>query len=225
MKLLNDEEHKRVEAAIQKAESTTSGEIVFVTADASDQYQHATLQGTVFGMAIVTAIYMLIPYIFPAAADLTFFSHTDPNFVTHLLWTEFLSFAFFYVALPYFPCRRLLISKQEMDARVRDAAFMQFYAGGLYRTLDSNGVEIFLSLFERQVVVIGDRGINEKMGEQHWEKVRDSIVQGIKKGNACAGVCAAIEICGQALAQHFPIKPDDVNELPNRVIHRPLNPQ
>jgi uncharacterized membrane protein len=55
--------------------------------------------------------------------------------------------------------------------------------------------------------------------------VRDLIIQSIKEGNACAGICAAIENCGQALAQYFPIKPDDANELPNQVIHRPLNPK
>lgn len=223
MKLLNDEEQKLVEAAIQKAESATSGEIVFAVTDASGLYRHATLQGTVLGMAVVTAVYMLIPYIHPAAADLAYFSHSDPHFVTHLLWTEFLSFAFFYVALPFLPWRRWLISRREMDARVREAAFMEFYSSGLHRTRDCNGVEIFLSLFEREVVVLGDRGINEKMGEQHWQKVRDLIIRGVKEGKACAGICAAIESCGQALARHFPIKPDDVNELPNRVIHRQLN--
>jgi putative membrane protein len=224
MKFLSVEEEKQIETAIQKAESTTSGEIVFTTADASDSYRHATLQGAIFGMAVVTAIYMLIPYIYPGAAELPYFSHTDPYSITHLLWTEFLSFAFFYVVFPYLPCRRWFISKREMEAHVQQAAFMQFYSSGLYRTRDSNGVEIFLSLFERQVVIIGDRGINEKMGNEHWKKVRDLIIKGIKEGNACPSICAAIDACGQALSQHFPIKPDDVDELPNQVIHRPLRP-
>jgi putative membrane protein len=220
MKLLNDEENKLVESAIKKAESMTSGEIVFATADASSHYRHATLQGAVLGMAIISAIYLLILHFFPTIASMPF-----PDIITNLLLTEFLSFAVFYIILPFLPWRRWFISRKEMDSHVYDAAFMQFYSSGLYRTRESNGIEIFLSLLERKVVVIGDRGINEKMGEQHWQKVRDLIIQGIKQGNACAGICAAIESCGQALAQHFPIKPDDVNELPNQVIHRPLNPQ
>jgi putative membrane protein len=211
MKLLSDKENSLVESAIEAAELKTSGEIVFVIADASGLYRHAAFMGALVGMAVVTAISISLP----------FFPHT----ITNVLWTEFLSFAFFYAALPHLPWRRWFISKKEMDARVHEAAFMQFYASGLYRTRDSNGIEIFLSVFEKEVVVIGDRGINEKMGEQHWQHVRDLIIQGIRRGEACAGICAAIESCAQALAQHFPIRPDDVNELPNRVIHRPLNPK
>ena len=208
MKLLTVEDEKAIETAIKKAETTTSGEIVFAVADASARYRHATLQGALFGMVAAAAVYLILP-----------FSHTT----TSLLWAEFISFAVFFALLPQLPWRRWLVSKREMDRRVHEAAFMQFYSSGLYRTRESNGVEIFLSCFERRVVVIGDRGIHEKMGGQHWHDVRDLIIRGITEGRAREGICAAIESCGRALAQHFPIRPDDVNELSNQVIDRPLN--
>jgi putative membrane protein len=208
MRMLNDEDNKVIESAIKKAEATTSGEIVFTAARASARYLHATLQGAIIGMAIVTAVFLMIPV-----------THN----ITSLLWTEFISFAAFYTLLPYLPWRRWIISKQEMDARVNDAAFMQFYASGLHRTRESNGVEIYLSLFERRVVVIGDRGIHEKMGDRHWQNVRDLIIEGIRKGDLRGGVCAALESCGKALAENFPRRSDDVNELSNKVIERPLH--
>lgn len=210
MKLLSEEDHKAIEAAIREAEATTSGEIVFAATEASAKYQHATLQGAIIGMAVAAAVYLMIPV-----------AHTT----TVLLWTEVLSFAACYALLPRLPWRRWVISQQEMDARVREAALMQFYASGLYRTRESNGVEIYLSLFEREVVVIGDRGIHEKMGSQHWQNVRDLIIAGIRRGDARGGICAAIESCGKALSQYFPPRTDDVNELPDHVIRRPVNPQ
>lgn len=210
MKLLSEEDLKRIEEAIKKAEAGTSGEIVFTVANASARYRHVTLQGALLGMAAVTATFLAIPV-----------AHTP----TTILWTEFLSFAAFYALIPFLPWRRWIVSDQELDARVREAAFMQFYASGLYRTRESNGVEIYLSLFEHEVVVIGDRGIHEKMGEQHWQHVRDLIIEGIRNGDVCGGICAAVENCGKSLAQHFPPRPDDVNELSNKVIHRPLGPE
>ena len=210
MKLLSNEDNKFIEAAIKKAEATTSGEIVFTVAPASARYLHATLQGAIVGMAIVTAVFLILPI-----------AHT----ITSILWTEFLSFAAFYTVLPYLPWRRWIISKQELDARVKDAAFMQFYSSGLYRTRESNGVEIFLSLFEKRVVVIGDRGIHEKMGDQHWQNARDLISHGIKEGDLRGGICAAIESCGKALAEHFPSRSDDINELPDSVLDRALHPE
>jgi putative membrane protein len=161
-------------------------------------------------MAAVTAIFLALPI-----------AHTPTN----LLWSEFLSFAIFYFVLPYLPWRRWIVSKQEMDARVRDAAFMQFYSSGLYRTRESNGVEIYLSFFEREVVVIGDRAIHQKMGDRYWDNVRDLIIQGIRRGDVRGGICAAIETCGKALAEHFPPRPDDINELSDEVINRELGPQ
>ncbi len=210
MAFLSEQDNKSIEAAIKKAEAATSGEIVFAVAEASAHYHHATIQGALVGMAVVTAVLLMLP-----------FSHTP----TTLLWTEFISFAVFYTALPYLPWRRWVISKHEMDARVHEAALMQFYSSGLYRTRESNGIEIFLSLFERRVVVIGVRGIHAKMGDQHWDNVRDLIISAIKEGKACEGICAAIDSCGKALAEHFPHRADDVNELPDRVIDRPLPPE
>ena len=210
MSLLSEEDHKAIEASIEKAEATTSGEIVFAAAEASANYHHATLQGAIIGMAIAAAVYLMLPI-----------SHAT----TGLLWTEVLSFAFFYTLLPRVPWRRWIISKEEMDARVKEAAFMQFYSSGLYRTRESNGVEIYLSVLEREVVVIGDRGIHQKMGDQHWQNVRDLIIHGIREGDARGGICAAIESCGKALAEYFPPRTDDINELPDKVIHRSLNPE
>jgi putative membrane protein len=210
MSLLTNEDRKAIEGAIQRAESQTSGEIVFAVAEASAHYHEASLHGALMGMAATTALYLVLPL-----------SHT----ITGLLWTELISLAILFVILPRLPWRRWLIPNREMDARVQEAAFMQFYSSGLYRTRESNGVEIFLSVFERRVVVIGDRGIHEKMGNPHWNEVRDMIIRGIKEGKAREGICAAIELCGSALGKHFPHQPDDVNELPDQVIDRKLPPE
>jgi len=207
MKLLTEEDRKAIEEEIRRAESQTSGEIVFAVADASAHYHHATIQGALIGMAFSAAVYLALPI-----------SHT----ITALLWTELLSFAILYALIHHLPWRRWLSPGRELDARVHEAAFMQFYSSGLYRTRESNGVEIYLSLFERRVVVIGDRGVHEKMGNPHWDDVRDKIIQGIRKGKAREGICAAIESCGKALAEHFPHQPEDINELPDQVIDRKL---
>ena len=207
MEFLSEQEQSSIKEAVKKAEAGTSGEIVFAISPASGRYLHATLQGAILGMVLVTGIFQILP-----------FTHTT----THLLWVEFISFALCYTLFPYLPWRRWLISRQTMDARVQEAAFMQFYASGLYKTRESNGIEIYLSLFEREVVVIGDKGIHAKMGEQRWDEVRDLIIRGIKEGDACRGICDAIDRCGATLAQHFPPRPDDINELPDDVIHRTL---
>jgi|WetSurMetagenome_2_1015567.scaffolds.fasta_scaffold48100_3 putative membrane protein len=207
MKLLSLSERKMIETAIERAESKTSGEIVFTLADASSPYHHATLQTGLIGMAAATAVYLAVPVV-----------HT----VAGVLWSEFISFAAIAALFSRHPWRRWFVLQREIDERVYEAAFMQFYSSGLYKTRESNGIEIYLSCFERRVVVIGDQGIHAKIGNAQWDEIRDTIISGIKKGKACDGICAAIERCGQILELHFPHRPDDVNELPNAVIDRPL---
>lgn len=206
---LSEEDNRYIEEAIQKAEASTSGEIVFAVAAASARYLHATLQGALIGMAVVTAVYLMLPL-----------RHS----LMGLLWTEFISFAAFYTVLPYASWRRWIIPNGEMDARVQDAAFMHFYERGLHRTRESNGVLIYLSLFERRVVVIGDRNIHAKMGDSYWQNVRDLIISGIHSGDLRGGIVAAVESCGKALAEHFPPRRDDVNELPDKVQYPPSRP-
>jgi putative membrane protein len=201
--LLSEDDRKAVADAIEKAESTTSGEIVFAIAEASSNYQHAALLGAVFGMAVITVLYLVFPMV-----------HT----MDMVLWVELVSFATLYGILSRFSFRRWFIPAREMDARTREATFFEFYSRGLYRTRESNGILIFLSCLERRVVVLGDRGIHEKLGDQHWDEVRDRIIRGIRAGKPREGICAAIASCGAALATHFPHRPDDINELPNGVI-------
>ncbi len=210
MGLLTEEDKKIISSEIEQAESTTSGEIVFAVTNASARYHHATLQAAIVGMVAGTAVYMALPL-----------DHT----IGIVLWTQLVCFALFYALVPRLPWRRWFISSAEMSARVHEAAFGEFYASGLYRTAESNGVLIYLSLLERRVVVIGDKGIHDKMGDTHWDDVRDTIIRGIRQGRPREGICEAVALCGKALAQHFPHRDDDVNELPDKVIDRTLPPE
>ncbi len=203
--MLSQSEKEAVAEAIKRAELTTSGEIVFAISDRSGDYHHATILGALIGAFVSVAICLALPI---------------PQSIGLVLWTEIVAFAVFYAVLPHLPQRRWIISSRDMDAHVHDAAFREFYRRGLYRTRASNGVLIYLSCLERRVVVLGDKGIHERMGDDHWNSVRDRIILGIRQGQAARGICEAIELCGRALAEHFPRLPDDEDELPNEVIER-----
>jgi putative membrane protein len=204
MELLSEEDKQAVSEAVRQAEAGTSGEIVFALTDASGKYIDASFRGAVLFMAAAAAVYLALPV---------------NHFIPALLWTETIAFAASFAVITYLPWRRWFIPKHELEARVQEAALMEFYTSGLYRTRDSNGVLIYLSLLERRVVVLGDRAIHEKMGSR-WDEVRDAIIQGIRRRQARVGICAAVGICGRSLAEHFPRKADDTNELSNDVIDR-----
>jgi putative membrane protein len=49
-----------------------------------------------------------------------------------------------------------------------------------------------------------------------------ALADGLKRGEPAAGFAAAIRLCGEVLAAHFPAKPgDNPNELPDAVVLLP----
>jgi putative membrane protein len=114
--------------------------------------------------------------------------------------------------------KRLFISRREIDEEVQEAATTSFFREGLHRTRDRNGVLIFISVFERRVWVLGDEGINKKVSKNEWEKIVHIITDGIKQNNQAEAICRAVKEIGQMLQAHFPIRPDDQNELKNLII-------
>jgi putative membrane protein len=90
----------------------------------------------------------------------------------------------------------------------------------LRETRDRTGILIFVSLFERRVVVLGDLGIHAKVGDDHWQKTSDAILSGIARGALADGIVAGVKACGDVLAEHFPASPKQANELEDRLIVR-----
>jgi len=68
--------------------------------------------------------------------------------------------------------------------------------------------------------VLGDKGIHAEVGDAHWARARDLLLDGAAQGRLCNGLVAAVEECGRVLAEHFPPRADDTNELPDRLVIR-----
>jgi putative membrane protein len=116
--------------------------------------------------------------------------------------------------------KQFFISRKEIDDEVEEAAITNFFDQGLYRTRDQTGVLVLISVFERRVWVLADRGINAKVSESQWDDIVKMITDGIKQKRPADAICEAVEKIGELLTTHFPIKPDDTDELKNLIIEK-----
>ena len=66
--------------------------------------------------------------------------------------------------------------------------------------------------------MLADKGIYEKIKHDSLNKFAGIVSKGIREGRACDALCAAIKESGELLAEHFPITPDDTNELSDHVM-------
>lgn len=92
-----------------------------------------------------------------------------------------------------------------------------FYSIGMDKTIERNGVLFFLSIKDRKFAIIGDSGINEKVGENFWKEIATEMENYFRKDLFGEGLEYGIYKVGEILREHFPHKENDVNELPDNI--------
>ena len=201
--LFTADEQKKIEEAVGKAEKTTAGEIAIMVLDESDSYIESTIYGAIMlsGLFSVLVPFLLMRY------EIWFY-----------LPAVFVLYVPFHFLLKVPEIKRLFISAERMSTAVRERAIRAFYEKGLYKTKDETGVLIFLSLLEKKVWILGDKGINAKIRENFWADIAKEISSGMFEKTHCDALISAIEKCSLELTKHFPCKPDDKNELSDKVI-------
>ncbi|SEQ56207.1 putative membrane protein [Faunimonas pinastri] len=200
---LDEADHARIAAAVQQAEAHTAGEIFTILAHESDSYR-------------------LVPLLWAALVSLV------GGFATAILWPGMaagslaLGQAVVFVILAGLgfigPLRMHLVPHYQKSERAHRNAMAQFLAQGLQLTEDRTGVLIFVSLAERYAEIVADKNINEQVDAGVWDEILDALITEVRSGAITDGFVHAIESCGTVLAQHFPRQPDDVNELPDRLV-------
>jgi uncharacterized membrane protein len=88
---------------------------------------------------------------------------------------------------------------------------------GMHLTAEHHGVLIYLALEDRKLAIVGDEGIHQRVGDAYWEGVRDLMIAKLREGRALDAVLAGVAEVGRVLAEQFPRRPDDQNELSDRV--------
>ncbi|NLA75788.1 MAG: hypothetical protein GX846_10030 [Deltaproteobacteria bacterium] len=209
-KFLNDQDRAKIENAVKEAERHTSGEIVPMIVSRSYHYPLSDVMG-----GFVFAL--------PAALMLTYFLGGWLWIGHYNMWLFLgiiiLLFILFYNTVRHtYHLKRFFISDKEIEEEVEEAAILSFFREGLYRTEEETGILIFISVFERRVKVLADRGINAKVREGEWDDIARMITDGIKNRNQTEAICNAITEAGRKLKEHFAVGDDDKNELKNLII-------
>jgi len=112
---------------------------------------------------------------------------------------------------------RVCVSDKKVEAPI-EAAQREFGLLGMERTAERNGVLIFVAPRTHKFAIIGDTGIHERCGDPFWRDVAAEMSGRFKQGEFTAGIVQAIQKAGEILAQHFPRKDGDKNELSDQIV-------
>lgn len=225
--MLTKSDHERITAAIAEVESKTSGEIFCVLAHEVSRYREVPLAwATIAALAVPPAL--VLSGLHRLAMVDIFSSWTDDSVwgveglilralstYTLLQGAIFLCVALI-VALPR--VRRFVTPQFLKRHRVRQMARHHFAAAGARLSKAEPHILIYASLYDRQVELVAHRAIHEAVGAGPWNAAVAAVIDGMKAGKPADGYIQAIEICGKALAMHFPPNGSPRNAFPNSVL-------
>lgn len=224
---LTTEAHDRIAAAIAAAETRTSGEIFCVLARRVSSYRDVSL-----GWAAAAALTLplgLIPLGFEAgwipgfadgweAAHLAAREVSTGQALGAYAIVQAVLFLVVYLITRLPVVTRWVTPRAVRRARTRSAALQQFLAHGLHVTEARTGVLIFAALADHQVEIVADEGIHARVDQAVWGDAAEALSQGLKREDAAAGFEAAVGLCGEVLAGHFPPRPSNPNEVADRLV-------
>jgi putative membrane protein len=220
-----------IESAVREAEARTTGELYCVVTEESGDYREIPLAWAAGAALLAPAILLLagvhvtVPDIFNA------WSAAEVGRAAEWAAREALSGAIVLQAVLFVvvlglvsipPVRRVLTPRGLKRDRVRKRALEQFAAKNLHATRGRTGVLIFVSFAEHMAELIADEGIADQVDQSVWDRAMAALVEGLRRGQAAAGMAAALGLCADVLAERFPADPDDnPNELPDAVVVLP----
>lgn len=203
MARLTDNTRKTLVEAIRRAEEKTRAEFMMVIVDRTD------------------------PYFFPPVA----LAATGALLLPGLLWLTGITqdFAILYgaqiilffvlVAILRLPSiLPFLIPASVAMTRARRLAREVFYRFGLHRTRERTGVLLFAALAERYVEIIADDGVDKAVPAGTWSEIVRTVTESAKARGPVAGFETGLALLGKTLGEALPRRPDDRNEIPDRLI-------
>ncbi len=216
--LFTNDDRAAIAKAVAEAERKTGGEIVPVVATSSDRYERAEdTFGLWLALVAVSVVWLALQGVRPAGGDWEEGWELAVNLLPLLGivaggWIVGIRLAARFPSL-----KRLAASKASMRARVEERAgqaFLRFRAG---RTREGTGIVLYVSLFERMICVRADRGLSAKIDPAEWKSICEGMMAALREGKRREAFLGAIAKCGELLAKHAPIRPDDKNELSNEL--------
>jgi putative membrane protein len=113
--------------------------------------------------------------------------------------------------------RVALVPRKARRAIAYRVAMEQFINRGIARNPNRCGILIFVSLAERYARIIADDEIAKRVPQSRWQAAVDALIMHAREDRVADGFIAAIELCGNELAQHFPATRDSRGKLPDRL--------
>lgn len=190
---------RRIGEAVREVEGRSAAELVVEIRARSGSYAHADARFAAALALVSLAVLVYMPFTVPPVAVLL-----DPI----ALYVVGLA-----IAKRSDAVRRLFTSRRERLATVRTQAAALFHERGIANTSGETGVLLYVSLLERRIEVLADRGLLQKVDAGDWNAALAELHA--ERPLDADAVVAAIHRLAHILERDLPAGAADVDELPS----------
>ena len=200
---LSDEAKRALTDAVRDVEAVTSAELVVAVRARSGSYLHADLTAGILAGLVTLAVLLFSRWEFGLAWFVI-----DPLLVG-LLFGWISSWA---------PgLRRALTGPAERRRQVEAAARSLFVEKRVHGTAGRAGMLLYISLLEREAVIVPDVGLETLCVTEHWKGAAAAIETAVHQKEDGVQVAQKIRSLAPLLAPVLPRAANDVDELANEV--------
>jgi putative membrane protein len=196
----DDAAREALTSCVREIEKATDTELVLIVRARSGSYRHADY---LFGSIL-------------AFAGLNFLLFSPVSFQVY--WVA-IDVALLFVLGALLSSRSstiryFLSNKRHRSEAVRTCAAAMFYEAGIANTDAEMGVLVYLSLLERRLELIADRGVLKGVPALDWNQILFELHEAGRKPEP-ETLLKGLRDLGKLLAQHLPATGENPNELPD----------
>lgn len=185
--------------AVRELESRSAAELMVDVRARSGSYEHADARFAAFLALLSLAVILYMPWVVPPIAVLL------------------APFAFYFLGMGLArwsrTLRRLCTTRHERLAAVRTQAAALFHERGVANTSEETGVLLYVSLLERRMEVLADRGLLRHVNAAEWNAALAEVHR--ERPIDPEAVLAAIRTLAAILQRDVPAGETNVDELSN----------
>ena len=201
MKQFNNAFRTKLYDTIATIENNSLVEVVVLVKGSSATYNDAHLK---WGL-----LFTLLSYIF--------FMFSPIEFDVFTIFLGTILFFFVGLALSWLiqPMQKVFLKKKRLEKNTEIAARAIFQKGGVRHTEEKIGVLFYVSYFEKQSVILPDRGAETAVPQEDWAKMRAEFSAIFTQAETAEALIKMLENSQAVFAKYILPVENDINELPD----------
>jgi putative membrane protein len=207
---LSDIDRTLLDKLIAEAEKQTKAQIVLAIVKRSDNYTEIPWKAFAFGSSLAGFVVFLLNIFMPGWI-------TDKIILCSVAALLATGIIFVLMTLLFQGFARLFVSESRRVTETMQYAESLFLARELFATEGRRGILLLVSQFERQVVILPDKGVRDRLSREVIKNIINNMTKFMQRNEIRKAMETGLEGLVKELQPSASTRPDK-NELSNQII-------